>query len=87
MKKKDLIDLVKKSGAILDYPPWWFSSEEQVKEVLQSIKNPKWQETTRIMDWRNHVGIWQECWDKLSFETRFVIYYNARKEADKENWD
>ena len=89
MKLTEMIEFARKDGA------WWLGDfdvldgidQDKVKEVLSSLKDPKWDETGKIHDWRNYVGCWRECWDKLNIETRFALFHIARTQADQEQWD
>lgn len=59
-----------------------------LKETMRDIENPKWEETGRVHDWRNHVPSWfEEVWDKLGIETRYALYVVAKQEAGREEWD
>lgn len=42
----------------------------------------------RVHDWRNHIPYYvRENWSRLSVETRMVLYYMAKQQADLEEWD
>lgn len=51
-----------------------------------NIDNPKFKESGRIHDWRNHVPV-SEIWNDLSDEEKKVFAFIAAVEADKEQWD
>lgn len=53
-----------------------------------SLENPKFDEATRVHDWRNYVPIMaEENWERLSLETRTYIAYMAKKQAENEEWE
>ena len=65
---------------------------ELLKELPVSIGNsilkPKWDEAGRVYDWRNYVPIGlQNIWDKLSVESRIIIFYLTDTMAHQEDWD
>jgi len=52
------------------------------------IENPKFDEATRVHDWRNHISDdFKKIWKELPLVARFALVIMAEEEADREEWD
>jgi hypothetical protein len=52
------------------------------------IDNPKFEEKTKVHDWRNYVPYdWHKNWNEFTERERKIIVIMAEMQADSENWD
>jgi len=60
---------------------------ETIPEKLD-LNNPKFEDATRVHDWRNHV-LYQftEDWENLTDREKKIIYIIAEDSANDEVWD
>jgi hypothetical protein len=65
------------------------SDIEKLIQVHEStLLNPKFDEKTKIHDWRNYVPLMIEAaWFDLTLRERALIYFLAKMQADYEEWD
>ena len=58
------------------------------KYMLEYINNPRWDDTTRVHDWRNYVPENVRCaWLELSEFARAAIIHITDEMANREEWD
>ena len=51
-------------------------------------KNPNWEYTGRVHDWRNHVSEEiKDMWDTFTDNQKQALFRRAEEEADREEWD
>jgi hypothetical protein len=55
---------------------------------ISSWCDPRWDEVSKVHDWRNHVpsSVYQ-VWDMLPAEARLVAFVMAQEQASREEWD
>ncbi len=54
----------------------------------QDVDDPQWEKTTRVHDWRNHVGEHTKAlWGTFTPEQRMAIALDAEELASQEEWD
>ena len=58
------------------------------KKSLDKLTDPDFENTSKVHDWRNHVGEHtQEIWQSLSLFQRYAVYLDAESRAMNEEWD
>lgn len=57
-------------------------------EIEKILKNPKFEEASKVHDWRNYVlDTYIEKWNELSFQTKQAIYEHCKEMSENEEWD
>lgn len=58
------------------------------ENALSCIEEPDFEHKTMVHDWRNYVpDLIQRHWDKLSLESKMIVFAMADDRASAENWD
>jgi len=58
------------------------------EQIFDIFFNPEFEKKSRVHDWRNYIDTYfQERWHSLPIETRLILFINAERRADSEQWE
>lgn len=58
------------------------------KQALESVNNPEWSNSRRMHDWRNYISEEiKEAWYSFTETQRMMLYRQADKRADEEEYE
>lgn len=62
---------------------------EDLSDYLRAqALDPRWEEATRVHDWRNHIGgRIKGMWETFTQEQKFALVEDADERASAEHWE
>jgi len=65
-----------------------FDGVKELELALEKVKDPEWEKTNRVHDWRNYVPeLFKNAWASIDNITRLFIYVVCQEFANREEWD